>query len=94
LELPRATHREPGLARRFVIALEQSLIGGTDRTRYSEEAGISPASATNDFRRLLDAGLLTQHGRGRSTRYLASDSVREQVALAIAQRHADDANTA
>src|SRR5712691_3029302 len=71
---------------RFVVALEQSLIGGTDRARYSEEADVSPASATNDFRRLLDAGLLTQHGRGPSTRYRASDELRTQVAAAVEQR--------
>lgn len=65
---------------RFVIALEQALIGGTDRARYSEEAGVSPASATNDFRRLLDAGLVSPRGRGRNIRYHASDSLREQVA--------------
>lgn len=64
---------------RLVIALEQALIGGTGRTRYSVEADISPASATNDLRRLLDAGLITQHGRGRNTRYQASDSLRQQV---------------
>ncbi len=68
---------------RFVIALEQSLIGGTGRGRYREEADISPASATNDFRRLLDAGLLTQSGRGRNIRYRASDGLREEVAKAI-----------
>lgn len=71
---------------RFVIALEQSLIGGTDRTRYSEEADVSPASATNDFRRLLDAGLITQHGRGRNTRYYASEPLRKDVATAIQER--------
>lgn len=65
---------------RFVIALEQSLIGGTDRTRYSEEAGVSPASASNDFRRLLDVGLITQQGRGRNIRYRASDALRERIA--------------
>lgn len=70
---------------RFVIALEQSLSGGTDRTRYSHEADISSASATNDFRRLLDAGLITQQGRGRNIRYRASDSLRKQVAQAIDQ---------
>jgi Fic family protein len=70
---------------RFVIALEQGLIGGTDRTRYSEEADISPASATNDFRRLLDARLIIQHGRGPNTRYHASDELRAQVAAALEQ---------
>lgn len=76
---------------RFVIALEQSLIGGTDRSRYSEEAGISPASATNDFRRLLDAGLIIRQGRGRNIRYRASDSLREQVTQAINQLDDDEA---
>ena len=64
---------------RLVIALEQALIGGTDRTRYSVEADISPASSTNDLRRLLDAELITQRGRGRNTRYQASDSLRQRV---------------
>jgi Fic family protein len=64
---------------RLVIALEQSLIGGTDRARYGNEAGVSPASATNDLRRLLDAGLIAQRGRGRSTRYQASDDLRAAV---------------
>lgn len=62
---------------RLVIALEQSLIGGTDRSRYEAEADISIATASNDFRRLLDAGLVDQVGRGRSTRYLASDALRQ-----------------
>lgn len=70
---------ERGWPDRLVIALEQALIGGTDRTRYSAEADISPASATNDLRRLLDAGLITQLGRGRNTRYQASDSLRQRV---------------
>jgi Fic family protein len=79
---------------RFVIALEQSLIGGTDRSRYSDEAGISPASATNDFRRLVDVGLLTPHGRGRNIRYRASDSLGEQVAHAINNRGGNEEETA
>lgn len=79
---------------RFVIALEQGLIGGTDRTRYSEEAAISSASATNDFRRLLDAGLLTQHGRGPSTRYHASAELRQQITAAVQQRRDHDATDA
>ena len=40
---------------RLVIALEQSLIGGTDRSTYGDEADVSPATASADFRRLLDA---------------------------------------
>jgi Fic family protein len=74
---------ERGWPDRFVIALEQALIGGTDRASYSDEAAISPASATNDFRRLLDVGLLIQRGRGRNIRYHASDALRRDVATAI-----------
>ena len=62
---------------RIVIALEQSLAGGTDRARYGEEADVSPATASADFRRLLDAGLVDQRGRGRNTTYLASERLRQ-----------------
>ncbi len=64
---------------RLVIALEQSLVGGTDRGRYGEEADISPATASADFRRLLDAGLVDQHGRGRSTSYRATERLRRAL---------------
>jgi Fic family protein len=64
---------------RLTIALEQSLIGGTNRTKYSEEADVSPATASGDFRRLLDAGLVEQTGRGRMTRYHASSLLREET---------------
>jgi Fic family protein len=64
---------------RLVVALEQSLIGGTDRTRYQRETDISPATASNDFRRLLDAGLIEQSGRGRNIRYVASGSLRADI---------------
>jgi Fic family protein len=61
---------------RLVIALEQSLFDGVERASYATEAGISLATATTDLRRLLDAGLVTQVGRTRSTRYVASDELR------------------
>lgn len=68
---------------RLVIALEQSLFHGTDRTTYAAEAEVSAPTATNDLRRLLDAGLIRQQGRGPSTRYLASerlvDDLRRQL---------------
>jgi Fic family protein len=64
---------------RLVIALEQSLIGGTDRGRFGEEAEVSVATASADFRRLLDAGLVEQRGKGRSTRYYASDRLRAEL---------------
>jgi len=61
---------------RLVIALEQSLVGGTERTKYSGEAEVSPATASADFRRLLDAGFVEQRGRGRNISYLASERLR------------------
>lgn len=64
---------------RLVIALEQSLFDGADRAAYASEADISLATATSDLRRLLDAGLVTQLGRTRSTRYVASDELRQLV---------------
>jgi Fic family protein len=65
---------------RMLIALEQSLAEGTDRGRYGREADISLATASGDFRRLLDAGLVEQRGNGRSTRYFATDQLRAGVA--------------
>jgi Fic family protein len=62
---------------RIVIALEQSLLGGTDRRKYAEEADVSPATASADLRRLLDAGLVDQRGRGRSSGYVASEQLRK-----------------
>jgi Fic family protein len=58
---------------RLVIALEQSLFDGTNRATYVAEADVSAPTATNDLRRLLDAGLIEQQGRGPSTRYVATE---------------------
>lgn len=60
---------------RLVIALEQSLFGGVDRAAYTREAGVAAPTASIDLRRLVDAGLVEQQGRGRSTRYIASDEL-------------------
>lgn len=64
---------------RIVIALEQSLLGGTDRGKYREEANVSAATASVDFRRLLDAGLVEQRGRTRNIAYYATDELRRLV---------------
>ena len=64
---------------RLLIALEQSLVSGTDRGRYSEEADVSAATASADLRRLLDHGLVEQHGKGPSTRYVPSEALRSEV---------------
>ncbi len=68
-----------GWPERLVIALEQSMFDGTDRAAYASEAEISLATATSDLRRLLDASLVNQVGRTRSTRYVASDELRQLV---------------
>ena len=72
---------------RLVIALEQSLIGGADRTSYVEEAAVSPATASNDFRRLLDAGLVEQRGRGRNIRYYASPRLQGKISSDAGDSH-------
>jgi Fic family protein len=65
---------------RMVIALEQALAaGGTDRALYTDEAGIATATATNDFRVLLESGWIEQEGRGRATRYRATEQLRREI---------------
>jgi Fic family protein len=70
---------ERGWPDRLVIALEQSLFQGDDRGSYMNEAEVSAPTASNDLRRLVDAGLVAQRGRGRTTRYVASERLREIV---------------
>lgn len=67
---------------RLVIGLEQSHFGGVDRATYIAEAGVAAPTASIDLRRLVDAGLVEQQGRGRSTRYVASDDLRRAVSRA------------
>lgn len=64
---------------RMVVALEQALIGGTDRASYSDEADISTAAATNDFRLLLESGWIEQTGHGPATRYDATEQLRHEI---------------
>jgi Fic family protein len=64
---------------RLVIALEQGLFGGVDRATYTAEAGVSAPTASNDLRRLADAGLVERRGSGRATRYIASDELRTHL---------------
>ena len=47
---------------RLVVALEQSLFHGADRASYAVEAEVSCQTASNDLRRLLDAGLVFSRG--------------------------------
>jgi len=73
---------------RLAIALEQSLFAGVDRGSYAAEADVSAPTASNDFRRLLDAGLVVQQGKGRTTRYVASESLRGDLRLHLDAAHA------
>lgn len=70
---------------RLVIALEQSLFGGVDRATYTAEADVAAPTASIDLRRLVDAELVVQQGRGRSTRYVASDALRRVASRANAR---------
>jgi Fic family protein len=64
---------------RVVIALERALSAVLERSGYAAEAAVSPMTASLDLRRLLDAGLVVQEGRGRATRYRASAELRRRV---------------
>jgi Fic family protein len=70
---------------RLVIALEQSLAGATSRGAYGKEADVSPATASADFRRLSDAGLVVQRGRGRNVDYIAAESLRAEESASAAE---------
>jgi Fic family protein len=61
---------------RFVVALEQSFFGACERTSYAREADTSPATASSDLRRMVEAGFLVQGGHGPTTRYEPSDALR------------------
>lgn len=70
---------ERGWPDRLVIALERALFEGVEPAAYALEADVSRATASNDLRRLLDAGLLLREGRTRTIRYVASDALRMRV---------------
>jgi Fic family protein len=76
--------QQRGWPDRLVIALEQSLFQGTDRATYADEGDVSAPTASNDLRRLLDAGLIDRRGRGRATRYVASEQLVEEVGRRVA----------
>jgi hypothetical protein len=79
--LLEALVEQRGWPDRLVIALEQSLFQGIDRATYATEADVSAPTASSDLRRLVDAGLIIQKGKGRATRYAAGDGLRGDVSL-------------
>ena len=78
--------KERGWPDRLVIALEQSLFQGVDRASYTAEADVSAPTASNDLRRLLDADLVVQRGKGRTTRYHAAQALRADLQRRLAAR--------
>lgn len=73
---------ERGWPDRLAVAMELALSARVDRSAYATEAGVSDATASNDLRRLADAGLVVRDGKGRTTGYRASDALRRAVAEA------------
>jgi Fic family protein len=70
---------ERGWPDRLATALQQSLFEGVDRAGHAREAGVSLPTATNDLRRLSDAGLVVAEGETRNRRYRASDALRARL---------------
>ena len=71
--------QKQGYAERFVIALDQALLGlPVTNADYRSEAGIAGPTATQDLQRLRSDGWLDQHGGGRSIRYVAARKLQER----------------
>jgi predicted HTH transcriptional regulator len=73
---------ELGHPERFVIALDQALLGlPVTNTDYRRETGIAIPTATQDLQRLRSDGWLDQEGGGRSIRYVATKKLQERWSL-------------
>jgi Fic family protein len=86
LEIAEARHdfceqlaREQAYPERFVIALDQALLGlQVTNADYRREADIAGPTATQDLQRLRRDGWLDQEGGGRSVRYVAGRKLQER----------------
>jgi Fic family protein len=86
LEIAYARHdfcegvaRENGYPNRFVIALDQALLGmPVTNADYRREADVASPTAVQDLQRLRRDGWLDQEGGGRSIRYVAGAKLSEQ----------------
>jgi Fic family protein len=73
--------RDHGYPERFVIGLDQALLGlPLTNAEYRRQSDIASPTAVQDLGRLRRDGWLDQQGDGRSTRYVASDKLRERWA--------------
>ena len=78
--------RDQGYPDRFVIALDQALLGlPLTNAEYRRASQIASPTAVQDLGRLRRDGWLDQQGDGRSTRYIASDKLRERWSAARAR---------
>jgi Fic family protein len=78
-DILEALVRNRGWPERLAIALEQALSGATDRATYAAEAGVSPATASADLRRLVDGRILDRAGTTRDAHYVATDVLRRMI---------------
>lgn len=70
--------REQTYPERFVIALDQALLGlPITNTDYRQTAGVASPTAVQDLQRLRRDGWLDQEGGGRSVRYVAGKKLQE-----------------
>jgi Fic family protein len=71
--------RDQGYPERFVIALDQALLGlPLTNADYRREAEVASPTAVQDMQRLRRDGWLDQEGGGRSVRYVASGKLQER----------------
>ncbi|HZK73484.1 MAG TPA: Fic family protein [Clostridia bacterium] len=71
--------REHAYPERFVIALDQALLGlPVTNSDYRGESQIASPTATQDLQRLGRDGWLDQQGGGRSVRYVAGGKLQER----------------
>jgi Fic family protein len=75
---------EAGLQPRVANAVWDAFFGRSVTPRYYRPlADVSPATATNDLRAAVAAGLLRPDGRARSRRYGASDALHSRIGTAL-----------
>jgi Fic family protein len=76
--------REQAYPERFVIALDQALLGlPLTNADYRREADIAGPTATQDLQRLRRDGWLDQEGGGRSVRYVAGRKLRDRWSISL-----------
>ena len=100
LEIAYARHdfcehvaRDQGYPERFVIALDQALLGlPLTNADYRREADVASPTAVQDMQRLRRDGWLDQEGGGRSVRYVASGKLQERWSASRHRSTRDDAN--